>query len=30
MGDPERDVELLRERSPINYVDKIRADLLII
>jgi dipeptidyl aminopeptidase/acylaminoacyl peptidase len=30
VGDPERDVELLRERSPINYVDKIRADLLII
>ncbi|PSO08409.1 hypothetical protein B9Q04_05685 [Candidatus Marsarchaeota G2 archaeon BE_D] len=30
VGDPERDGELLRERSPINYVDKIRADLLII
>src|SRR5690606_30589604 len=30
VGDPERDAELLRERSPITYVDQIRAPLLVI
>ncbi|MEM0120684.1 MAG: S9 family peptidase [Thermoprotei archaeon] len=30
VGDPENDQELLRERSPINYVDRVKADLLII
>ena len=30
VGDPEKDAEFLRERSPITYVDQIRAPLLII
>jgi dipeptidyl aminopeptidase/acylaminoacyl peptidase len=30
LGDPETDAEFLRERSPINYIDAVRADLLVI
>jgi acetyl esterase/lipase/Tol biopolymer transport system component len=30
VGNPERDADLLRERSPITYVENVRADLLII
>src|SRR5918998_2502695 len=30
VGDPEEDAELLRERSPITYVDDVRAPLLVI
>ena len=30
VGDPNKDADLLRERSPINYVDNIKADLLVI
>jgi len=30
VGDPDEDEELLRERSPINYVDDVKADLLVI
>lgn len=30
VGDPEKDAEFLRERSPITYVDQIRAPLLVI
>jgi dipeptidyl aminopeptidase/acylaminoacyl peptidase len=30
LGDPETDADFLRERSPINHLDSVRADLLII
>ena len=30
VGNPETETEFLRERSPINYIDNIRADMLII
>ena len=30
MGDPDADADLLRERSPIRYVDSIRAPLLVV
>jgi dipeptidyl aminopeptidase/acylaminoacyl peptidase len=30
IGDPEEDADFLRERSPITYVDNIRAPLLVI
>lgn len=30
VGDPKEDADLLRERSPINYVENIKADLLVI
>src|SRR5947209_3204457 len=30
VGDPEEDVELLRERSPLTYIDNVRAPLLVI
>ena len=30
VGDPEEDAEMLRERSPISYVDDVRAPLLVI
>lgn len=30
VGDPDTEADFLRERSPITYIDKVRADLLII
>lgn len=30
IGDPEKDEQLLKERSPINYIENVKADLLVI